>query len=168
MLAKLNNELLSIGPSAVLPQNLSDSWLAVLQERAEVYLDATYDLEVCREPSDDADPMLIACVVEIFRRGSRRAAPIEPDKLGELLTLYSLSLIIESAVRHHGLAAPRPEVKDFFSWDRIVTLANEIPELSQFLKQACMMKSSKAGWFDALKTKLRTGLRTSSRSEANG
>ena len=166
MLAKLNNELLGLGPSAVLPQNLSDGWLAVLQERAEAYLDATYDLEVCRQPSDDADPMLIACVVEIYRDGSRRSAPIAPEKLGELLTLYSLSLIIESAVRRHGLAAPRPEVKDFFSWDRIVALSNEIPELSDFLKQACMLKSSKSGWFEALKTKLRSGRRATPRADS--
>lgn len=159
MLAKLNNQLLSQGPAAVLPQNLSDGWLEVLQQSAEAYLDATYDLEVCREPSDDADPMLIACVIEIYRSGSGDRSRIDTDKMGEMVTIYALSLIIESAARSHGLSAPRPELSDFFSWERFRRLSREIPELSDFLERACILKPAKAGWLDAIRAKLRGGLR---------
>ena len=163
MLSKLNNELLTRGPAAVLPQNLTDAWLTTLQERAEVYLDAAYDLEVCKEPSDDADPMLVACVFEIYHQGGKAPdSQIEPQKMGEMLTIYALSLVVESAVRNHGLSAPQPELKNFFSWNRIRKLGKKIPELSDFLNQACILKSSKTGWINSIKGKILSGLSGSS------
>jgi len=166
MLSKLNNELLSLGPKAVLPQNLPEAWLTTLQERAEAYLDATYDLEVCKTPGDNADPMLVACVIELYRKGRKDVAPIESEKLGELLTLYALNLIIESAVRHHGLAADRPGLKNIFSSDRIRKLARKIPELTDFLEQACILKNPKLGWVEAVKKRIRSGLRLDFQTEA--
>ncbi len=158
MLSKLNNELLLSGPAAVLPQNLPDAWLGALQEKAEEYLDATYDLEVCRTPSDKADAMLMACVLELYRQGRASKQRIEPKKLGELLTVYALSLIIESAARNHGLAAPPPDLKNILSSERIRKLAKKIPELSDFLDRACILKAPRARWIDTLKTSILSGL----------
>jgi hypothetical protein len=114
--------------------------------------------------------MLVACVMEIYRSeridGAESALP-EAQDLGEMITLYSLSLIIESAVRTHGLSAPRPSLDTFFSWDRIRRLAKTIPELSDFLDRACILKHSKQGWLGAIKDKILSGWRGNGLQESN-
>ncbi len=57
MLSKFNNEVLSRGSAAVLPQNLSREWLNTLQNMAEEFLENNYSLDECREPQDVADPV---------------------------------------------------------------------------------------------------------------
>jgi hypothetical protein len=166
MLSKLNNELLRQGPAALLPQNLSDAWLADLQEKAEAYLDATYDLDVCKRPSDNADPALITCVLELYRKGAGDDRRLKPERLGELLTVYALNLIIESATRHYGLAAPRPDLKNVLSPERIRKLGKKIPELADFLNQACILKASKPRWIDTIKEKILSGLRSDYQPQA--
>jgi hypothetical protein len=42
MLSKINNEVLSHGPEAVLPQNLNKKWLNILQEMAEDFIGSNH------------------------------------------------------------------------------------------------------------------------------
>jgi hypothetical protein len=67
MLSRFNNEVLSKGPGAVLPQNLNHEWLNTLQTMAEDFLDSSYDLDECNKPEDVADPILSVCVLTILR-----------------------------------------------------------------------------------------------------
>ena len=39
MLVRFNNEVLSHGPDAVLPQNLNGEWIKILQKMADDFLD---------------------------------------------------------------------------------------------------------------------------------
>ena len=66
MLSKFNNEVLSYGPTAVLPQNLNRFWIKKLQKAADEFLDNNFDLHECRDPHDIGDPILSACVYEIL------------------------------------------------------------------------------------------------------
>ena len=67
MLSRFNNEVLSYGPSAVLPQNLNAKWIRILQKMADDFLDTNFDLNECKDPRDIGDPVLMACVYEIER-----------------------------------------------------------------------------------------------------
>jgi len=60
MLVKFNNKVLSKGPTAVLPQNLTNEWLKRLQKISEDFLDSSFSLDECMEPRDIADPILMA------------------------------------------------------------------------------------------------------------
>ena len=159
MLSRLNNEVLMQGPSAVLPQNLSAEWLEALLQAAETFLDTTYDLEECRTPTDDADPMLIACVTEISSFGNRTGTGLSTEEMAERLTVYCLSLILESASRDYGLPIRRPDLEGFFSWDRIRELGKSIPEFTELLEKACMLNPPKPNWADSVKKKLLAGIR---------
>ena len=67
MLSQFNNQVLSYGPSAVLPQNLTAEWIKILQKMADEFLDTNFDLDECKDPRDVGDPVLTACVYEILR-----------------------------------------------------------------------------------------------------
>ena len=42
MLSQFNNEVLSYGPTAVLPQNLNSTWINKLQKMADDFLDSNF------------------------------------------------------------------------------------------------------------------------------
>ena len=65
MLSQFANEVLSYGPTAVLPQNLNDKWIQQLQIIADDFFDSNFSLDECKEPKDIGDPILAACVFEI-------------------------------------------------------------------------------------------------------
>jgi len=139
MLAKFNNEVLKIGPDAVLPQNLNKRWLATLQKFAEDFLEANYDLEQCNEPGDNADPILSVCVSEILRSQQNDKADISDEDILKKIPIYSLSLIIEGVNRESDLGIEEPTLENILSWDRIVRIKEIHPEFVKALKQACIL-----------------------------
>ena len=153
MLPKFNNQVLSHGPDAVLPQNLSTEWLNVLQQMAEDFLDSNYDLEDCKEPEDVADPMLTVCVLEILRSRQTVKTDISTKDMLEKVTIYSLSLIMEAVHREIDIGLTRPTLENILSWDGIIVLKDTNPEFVQTLEQACILRGSKKSWFQKIKEK---------------
>lgn len=151
MLSKFNNQVLSQGAEAVLPQNLSTEWLDVLQKMAEDFLNVSYDLEECKEPEDVADPLLTVCILEILRSQPGAKTDISTRKMLEKVTIYALSLIMETVHREVDIRLQPPTLENILSWERIAGLRNSHPEFLQMLEQACIYRGSKTGWLQKIK-----------------
>jgi hypothetical protein len=132
MLSRFNNEVLSKGPGAVLPQNLNHEWLNTLQTMAEDFLDSSYDLDECNKPEDVADPILSVCVLTILR---------------------SLSLIMEAVDRESKIGIEQPALENILSWDIIKRLKVSNPQFVETLEQACILREPKQSWFEKIKEK---------------
>lgn len=151
MLSKFSNQVLSRGSDAVLPQNLSTEWLNVLQNMAEDFLDSSYDLEECKEPEDIADPILTVCVLEILRSQPDLKTDMSTREMLEKVTIYSLSLIMETVHREVDIGVKPPTLGNILSWDRIASLKDSHPEFIHMLEQACIYRGRKTGWFQKIK-----------------
>ena len=151
MLSKFSNQILSQGPDTVLPQNLSAEWLNILQKMAEDFLDSSYDLEECKEPEDVADPILTVCVLEILRSQPDVKTDIPTIDMLEKVTIYSLSLIMETVHREVDIGLKPPTLENILSWDRIITLKDSNPDFIQMLEQACIYRGSKTSLFHNIK-----------------
>lgn len=154
MLAKFNNQVLSQGPTAVLPQHLSDAWLKRLQQVAEDFLDQNFSLEECNDPKDVADPLLSVCVYEILNHHQADTGKIPLEKILEMMTIYAISIIMEAVQRETDIGLEPPNLDNIFSVDRIVAYKKINPAFIKMLKQACIIRESEKGWFDHLKEKI--------------
>ncbi|MDJ0818689.1 MAG: hypothetical protein QNJ58_20945 [Desulfobacterales bacterium] len=156
MLSQFNNQVLSYGPAAVLPQNLNPTWLERLQKAADEFLDSNFDLHECKDPRDVGDPLLMACVYEIvaYQTGETRGLSI--DDMAEKLTVYSLSVIMEAVHRDQDIGLEPPDLDNILSMERIIKYKRKNPEFVEFLKNICIVRNSDKGWFRNLKEKLIT------------
>ena len=139
MLSKINNEVLTHGPEAVLPQNLNKKWLNILQKMAEDFLEANYDLEKCKKPGDTADPILSVCVSEILRSQHKDQTNISIEEMLEKVTIYSISLIIEAVDRESKIGIEKPTLEDILYWDKIIRMKKINPEFVETLEKACIL-----------------------------
>ena len=139
MLSKFGNEVLLHGPDALLPQNLNNKWLDILQKMAGDFLDASYDLEECKTPADVADPILSVCVSEILRSQHIDKTDISTEELLEKITLYSVSLLIEAVQRESKIGIEQPTLEDILSWDRIIRMRRTNPRFVETLEKACIL-----------------------------
>jgi hypothetical protein len=139
MLSKINNEVLSHGPKAVLPQNLNKKWLNILQEMAEDFIGSNYDLEECRKPEDVADPILSVCVSELLISQHNGKTDIPIKEMLEKITIYSISLIIEAVDRESNIGIEQPTLEDILYWDRIIRMKKTNPEFVETLEKACIL-----------------------------
>jgi hypothetical protein len=147
MLSEFSNQVLSHGPEAVLPQSLNRKWLDRLLKMAEDFLDASYDLEECKEPRDIADPVLTVCVLEILNSQSAAKTDMPTRELLEKVTIYALLLIMESVQREVDIGFEPPTLENILSWDRIAALKDSNPDFIKMLEQACIYRGAKKGWF---------------------
>ena len=154
MLSRFNNEVLSYGPSAVLPQNLSDKWIRILQKMADDFLDTNFDLDECKDPSDVGDPVLMACVYEIARYQDGREADYTSKEIAEKMVIYALAITMETVNRESDIGLEPPNLDNVLSMDRIIAYKDINPEFVQTLKQACIVRNSNKGWFRSIKEKL--------------
>jgi hypothetical protein len=154
MLARFNNEVLSYGPTAVLPQNLTNDWIQKLQKMASDFLDSNFNLHECKDPRDVGDPVLMACVYEIlsYQRGDH--VDISPGDMAEKLTIYALAVIMEAVQRETDIGLEPPNLDNVLSIERIIAFKDTNPEFVNVLKQACIVKTSEKGWFRNIKKKL--------------
>jgi hypothetical protein len=139
MLSKINNEVLSHGPEAVLPQNLNKKWLNILQEMAEDFIGSNYDLEECKKPEDVADPILSVCVSELLMSQHNDKTDIPIKEMLDKITIYSISLIIEAVDRESNIGIDQPTLEDIFNWDRIIRMKKSNPEFVEALEKACIL-----------------------------
>ena len=154
MLPRFNNEVLSYGPTAVLPQNLNSNWLKKLQKMADDFLDSNFELHECKDPRDVGDPVLMACVYEILGFQQRDSANVSPKQMAEKMAIYSLSILMESVNRESNIGLEPPDLDNVLSMDRIMSFKDKNPEFVKVLKQACIIQNSEKGWFQNIKDKL--------------
>ena len=154
MLSRFNNEVLSYGPTAVLPQNLNSTWINNLQKIADDFLDSNFSLHECKDPRDIGDPILMACVYEIlsFQQGDH--VDVSPKDLAEKMAIYSLSVLMESVNRESKIGLEQPDLDNVLSMERIMAFKEKNPEFVKVLKQACIIQNSEKGWFQNIKDKL--------------
>jgi hypothetical protein len=154
MLVQLNNEVLIYGPSAVLPQNLNNKWLQILQQLADEFLDSNYAPDECREPEEIADPVLTACVYELLQVLHPGRKEFPADDIMEKLTIYALALTMETVKRETNMHVDDPTLDNVLTWDRIMNFKNIKPELIDFLEKACILRHPKeTSWFQKVKKK---------------
>ena len=154
MLSQFNNEVLSYGPTAVLPQNLNTVWLMKLQKAADEFLDSNFDLHECKDPRDVGDPVLMTCVYEIIAYQAGEHVDITPDDMAEKMTIYALSIIMEAVQREDNIGLEIPDLDNILSMDRIIAFKKTNPDFIDFLKQVCIVRNSDKGWFRNIKEKL--------------
>jgi hypothetical protein len=139
MLSKINNEVLTHGPEAVLPQNLNKKWLNILQKMAEDFIDSSYDLEECKKPEDVADPVLSVCVSALLISQHRNSTDISIKEMLEKITIYSISLIMEAVDRESNIGIEKPTLEDILYWDRMIRMKKTNPEFVETLEKACIL-----------------------------
>lgn len=158
MLSKFSNEVLSRGPQAVLPQNLSDYWLKALQKLCDDFLDRNFAVDQCTETLDLGDPVLVACVHEVVRYNRGGGADISAEELAESGTIYALSITMESIRRESDIKMSPPTLDNLLSVDRIVQFGKINPEFGRFLESACIIPADatpdEENWFQRLKRKI--------------
>ena len=154
MLAQFNNEVLSYGPTAVLPQNLNDVWIMKLQKVADEFLDSNFDLHECKDPRDVGDPILMTCVYEILAYQAGEHVDVSPDDMAEKMTIYALSILMEAVHREDDIGLEMPNLDNILSMDRIIAFKKTNPDFIKFLKQVCIVRNSDKGWFKNIKEKL--------------
>ncbi len=154
MLSRFNNEVLSYGPTAVLPQNLNRDWIQQLQKMASDFLDSNFNLDECKNSRDIGDPVLMACVYEILSYQHGDHVDISPNDMAENLTIYSLAIIMEAVHREFDIGLEPPNLDNVLSMDRIIAFKDTNPEFLKVLRQACILKASDKGWFRNIKKKL--------------
>jgi hypothetical protein len=154
MLSQFNNEVLSYGPTAVLPQNLNTVWIMKLQKVADEFLDSNFDLHECKDPRDVGDPILMTCVYEILAYQAGEHVDVTPDDMAEKMTIYALSIIMEAVHREDHIGLEMPNLDNILSMDRIIAFKKTNPDFINFLKQVCIVRNSDKGWFKNIKEKL--------------
>ena len=154
MITRFNNEVLSFGPSAVLPQNLNNEWILILQGLADDFLDTNFDLQECKNPHDIGDPVLIACVYEIARYNNGENVDYSSKELAEKVAIYAIAITMESVNRESNIELEPPNLDNVLSIDRIIAFKDKNPEFVKVLKQACIIRNSEKGWFQNIKEKL--------------
>ena len=160
MLPRFSNEVLSRGSDAILPQNLSDDWLKVLQKRCDDFLDNNFAVDQCTETVDMGDPLLVSCVHEALQQGKRGGPDVSPEEMAEDLTIYALSITMETIRRASDIQMPLPTLDNLLSIDRIVAFGKTNPEFGRFLQRACIIPDhspvDEANWFQRLKKRILT------------
>jgi len=154
MLSRFNNEVLSFGPTAVLPQNLNSTWIKILQKMADDFLDSNFVQHECKEPRDSGNPILMACVYEILSYQQEDSAGLSLKDMAEKMAIYSLSILMESVNRESNIGLEPPDLNNVLSMDRIIGFKEKNPEFVKVLKQACIIQNSEKGWFQNIKDKL--------------
>jgi hypothetical protein len=154
MLSQFNNEVLSYGPTAVLPQNLNSTWINKMQKMADDFLDSNFALHECKDPRDIGDPILMTCIYEIVRFQQEDTADLSPKDMAEKMAIYSISILMESVNRESDIGLEPPDLDNVLSMDRILAFKDKNPEFVKVLKRACIIKNSEKGWFQNIKDKL--------------
>jgi hypothetical protein len=138
LLSKFANEVLSRGPSALLPQNLGPEWLVKIQKMADDFLDINFESGSCSDVGDIVDPILSACVSEILAYQQEGTTEISPQDLIKKITMYSIQITIETIRRESGIGVDYPSLDNIFDPERLVELKDMFSEMAQFIDRVCL------------------------------
>ncbi|MFY9941322.1 MAG: hypothetical protein WAK57_04045 [Desulfobacterales bacterium] len=138
LLSEFGNEVLSRGSAAVLPQNLNQKWLGILQRRVDDFIDSHFEPETCPGSHRSVDPLLTACVSEILHHQEGDSVRITEEDLIRKTTIYAVAVTMESI--HRGAHRPLepPTLDNIFATERLVRLKTAYPELEAFLERVCV------------------------------
>ena len=161
MLSELYNEVLAFGPVAVLPQNLNDKWIQRLQKMSDDFLDSNFTLHTCTDAREIGDPVLAACVYEILRYQHGDKFDLTPREMAEKIVIYTLSVTMESVNRKSDFGLEPPSLDNILSMERVLSYKQIKPEFVQLLKEACIIRESDKGWFQNIKEKFISGIKSS-------
>jgi len=161
MLSELYNEVLAFGPVAVLPQNLNDKWIQRLQKMADDFLDSNFNLDACTDVREIGDPVLAACVYEVLRYLYGEKYDLTPREMAEKLVIYALSIMMESVNRECDYGLRPPTLNNLLSVERILSYKRVKPQFVELLKEACIIRESDKSWFQNIKEKLISGMKSS-------
>ncbi|MFC1813684.1 hypothetical protein ACFL03_13450 [Thermodesulfobacteriota bacterium] len=142
MLSKFNNEVLSKGPDAVLPQNLSREWLNTLHNIAEDFLDINFSLDECGDLQEIADPILATCVYEIVRHQYGDTSSVSTEEILEKMAIYAISISMEAVNRESDIGLDLPNLDNILSIDRVIAFKEINPDFIKLLEQACVIRDS--------------------------
>ncbi len=142
LLSKFNNEVLSKGPDAVLPQNLSHEWLSTLKNIAEDFFDINFSLDECKDPREIVDPILSACVYEILGYQHGDTSSVSTQEILEKMAIYAVSISMEAANREADIGLEPPNLDNILSIDRIIAFKKIDPDFIKLLEQACVIRDS--------------------------
>ncbi len=140
MISKFNNEVLSKGPAAVLPQNLNRAWLEKLQKIAEEFLDRNFSLDECKDPQDVADPLLSVCVFEILRHLDIDKSTVATEDMIEKMAIYAISIVMEAVDRESDIGMDPPDLDNILSAQRIDLIKKFNPDFNDLLEKACFIR----------------------------
>ena len=140
MISKFNNEVLSKGPAAVLPQNLDRAWLEKLQKIAEDFLERNFSLDECKEPQDIADPLLSVCVYEILRHLDIDKSRVTTEDMIEKMAIYAISIVMEAVNREADIGLDPPDLDNILSVQRIDLIKRFNPAFNDLLEKACVIR----------------------------
>ena len=141
LLSKFNNEVLSKGPQAVLPQNLTSEWLIRIQKMVDDFLDTNFEEGGCRQENFTADPILSTCVSEILHHLKGDRIDVQGNDMFEKLTLYSLSVTVESIGKEVDINLPPPTLETIFDKQRLQDIVGIRPEFELIIQTICMGNS---------------------------
>ena len=158
MLSRFSNEVLSRGSGAVLPQNLNDFWLKNIQKRCDDFLDRNFAVDQCTPKLDMGDPVLTACVHEVLRYNRGDGPEISAEELAEHVTIYALSITMETIRRESDIQMTPPSLENLLSIDRITQFGRINPDFGRFLERACIVDGNQSpdeeSWFQRLKRRI--------------
>jgi hypothetical protein len=137
-LSRFANEVLSNGPEAVLPQNLDSFWLKKMQKMADHYLDTGFESNDCENISAIEDPIITACIYEIYKYQNGDDAGLEKNRFIKYATIYLVCITMETVRRESGIQIDLPTLENIFSDERMNQLRKATPELGTFFKQVCI------------------------------
>jgi len=140
MISKFNNEVLSKGSAAVLPQNLDRAWLEKLQKIAEDFLERNFSLDECKEPQDIADPLLSVCVYEILRHLDIDKSRVTSEDMIEKMAIYAISIVMEAVNREADIGLDPPDLDNILSVQRIDLIKRFNPAFNDLLEKACVIR----------------------------
>lgn len=158
MLVRFSNEVLSKGAVAVLPQNLSEEWLKKIQKLCDDFLDENFAIDECKEPGQMGDPMLSACVHEILHYLKKDISKMSPVQLAESVTIYALSITMETISRQTDIGLVAPTVDTILSIERIAGYRKKNPAFIRMLEKSCIVDEKETGWFHDVKRKIFSAL----------
>ena len=138
LLSRFSNEVLSKGPQAVLPQNLSSEWLTRIQNMVDDFLDANFEGDNCRNANFTADPILSTCVSEILHHLKGESIDIQENDMFEKLTLYALSVTVETIGKEVDINLPPPTLETIFDKQRLQDIVSIRPEFKPIIQTICM------------------------------
>lgn len=158
MLSRFSNEVLSHGANAVLPQNLSDFWLKTLQKRCDDFLDSNFAIDQCTETLDMGDSILESCVHEMRPYHRDTENELSAQDLAENVTIYALSITMETIRRDSGMELTLPTQENLLSIDRIVAFGKINTEFGRFLERTCIIPENETptenSWLQRLRKKI--------------
>ena len=154
MLSQFANEVLSNGPVAVLPQNLSEKWLKRTQKQCDDFFDQNFSEEECRTPEDLKGDILIASVHELLRYQRGEDFQIDFAELVAHSTIYAVSVTMESVHRESGIGLTPPDLNNIFDVDRIVAFKEKNPDFIKLIENVCIIRDAKGGWLQSIKNKV--------------